>query len=341
MKKGLWKALGMSFIAVGIFNYLYYGKTGELPSLKDNTMYWLLPLAIGLFTGIGISFINQKLGANLSWKKSLASRFFVGFLLQAVLIATTLVIGAEAAKIIFLDAFTLESLQPELIKLAILIFVLLLVNGIFDLSYFSYQEYSQGKINQLKHEREQIELQYELLKTQLSPHYLFNSLNTISSLLDDTPQQAEQFIRRLVQSYQYLIASQDQKLVSVEEELNFVRAYLFLQKVRFGAALSHVITIQPENYSAKIPPLTIQLLVENAIKHNEFSEHDPLEITIGQEEGNYICVTNENRSLTLAPESFQIGLSNIRKRYGFFTDLPVRVAVDKFFSVSVPLLPKA
>lgn len=339
MRKWLLKSSGMAFIAVGIFNYLYYGKTGELPDLAGHLGAYLLVVAMGAVAGISIVYSNIRLNAVISWRKSLGVRFLAGSLVQAAILAGIVLLGLELSKGLFPEPVSFETLKPEMIKLALLLFVLIIVNGVFDLSYFSFSEYSKGRLNQLKHEREQLELQYELLKTQLSPHYLFNSLNTISSLLDDSSEQAEQFIRRLVQSYQYLIASQDKKLVTVEEELAFVRAYLFLQKVRFGNALTHTISIGANKFSANIPPLTIQLLVENAIKHNDFSELDPMEIVIQEEEGNYICVTNENRGIVDEAASLQVGLANIQKRYVFFTDLPVRIVNDKLFSVSVPLLP--
>jgi len=329
----------MAFIAVGIFIYLYYGKTGELPVLTGHLTPYLVVVLMGVAAGISIVYSNIRLNKILSWRKSLGVRFLAGSVVQAIILSAIVLLGLETSRGLFPEGFSPDTLQPEFVKLALLLFVLIIVNGVFDLSHFTFGEYSKGRLNQLKHEREQLELQYELLKTQLSPHYLFNSLNTISSLLDDSPEQAEQFIRRLVQSYQYLIASQDQKLVTVQEELAFVRAYLFLQKVRFGNALKHSISINSDKFSSKIPPLTIQLLVENAIKHNDFSELDPMEIIIQEAEGNYICVTNENRGIENEAESLQIGLSNIQKRYGFFTDLPVRVVNDKLFSVSVPLLP--
>ncbi len=339
MRTWVLKSAGMAFIAVGIFIYLYYGNVGVFPALSTNIVGYSLAMMMGTAAGIAIVYTNLKLNNSFSWRKSLGARFLAGSVVQAAIMAGIVLIALEVAKGLFTVPPTIESIKPELIKLTLLLFVLVLVNGVFDLSYFTFREYSKGRLNQLKHEREQLELQYDLLKTQLSPHYLFNSLNTISSLLDESSEQAEQFVRRLVQSYQYLIASQDKKLVTVEEELTFVRAYLFLQKVRFGNALKHTISIGNHLFSSKIPPLTIQLLVENAIKHNDFSEQDPMEIVIQEAEGDYLCVTNENRGISSEAASLQIGLTNIQKRYGFFTDLPIRIVNDKLFSVSVPLLP--
>ncbi len=331
----------MSFIAVGIFIYLYYGKTGAIPELASNLPIYIIVLLAGVFTGIAIVYLNLNINRLISWKKSMGYRFLAGFVSQALLLFFIVLLGYELVAMAIPAAPTLETLRPELTKLAILLFAVLLLSGVIDLSYFSYQQYTKGRISQLKHEREQLELQYELLKTQLSPHYLFNSLNTISSLLDDSPSKAEQFVRRLVQSYQYLISSQDKKLVTVEEELEFVKAYLFLQKVRFGNALTHTISISREKYSASIPPLTIQLLVENVIKHNDFSELDPMEVFIQEAEGNYLCVKNESRTIASEAESLHVGLTNIKRRYSFFTDLPIRIVQNELFIVSVPLLPSA
>lgn len=339
MRKWFFKALGMTFIAVGIYIYLYYGNLGTVPSLANQLPEYLLVIVGGAAAGVSLVYASQQLNRLVSWKKSLGYRLLAGLLSQAVLIVGLLFVFFEIATAVLPAMPALYALRPELAKLAILLFAVLLMNGVIDLAYFSYREYTQGRINQLKHEREQLELQYELLKTQLSPHYLFNSLNTISSLIDQSETKAEQFIRRLVQSYQYLIASQDKKLVTVEEELDFVKAYLFLQKVRFGNALTHTINIGREKYQAKIPPLTIQLLVENVIKHNDFSEIDPMEITICEADGNYLCVNNEARTIAAEVESLHVGLTNIQRRYSFFTHLPIRIVQNELFSVSVPLLP--
>lgn len=339
MRKWFLKALGMSFTAVGIYIYLYYGNSGSIPDLTSHFSHYLLVVVTGAITGLSLVYLNQRMNEFVSWKKSLGYRFLAGFLGHAVVVVVILAASYEIAKAALSQIPSLVALSPELAKLAILLLAVLVLNGVMDLTFFSYREYTKGRINQLKHEREQMELQYDLLKTQLSPHYLFNSLNTISSLLDDSPAKAEQFIRRLVQSYQYLIASQDKKLVTVEEELEFVRAYLFLQKVRFGNALIHTISVGKEKYKANIPPLTIQLLVENVIKHNDFSELDPMEIVIQEVDDNYICVNNESRTIASETESLHVGLHNIQRRYSFFTNLPIRIVQNELFSVSVPLLP--
>lgn len=185
--------------------------------------------------------------------------------------------------------------------------------------------------------KEQISARYEALKNQVNPHFLFNSLNVLSSLVHKDADQAEQFIRRLSTVYRYILESRDKEVVSLEEELEVLRAFLFMLDIRFGASLQTDVRLH-ETATGKIAPLTLQMLVENALKHNEVSKASPLRLEIFQENG-YLVVRNNIQPKNMLPDSTGVGLANIQARYRVLTGKDVLITdTDGFFTVKVPFI---
>ncbi|PLX16456.1 MAG: hypothetical protein C0597_07990 [Marinilabiliales bacterium] len=208
---------------------------------------------------------------------------------------------------------------------------------VFDFLIYSYKYYSQGQIQNAMLVRKQMQLQFEALRTQLSPHYLFNSLNTISSLLYKDENHTEDYIRKLANTYQYILASDRKQLISLKDEIDFIQDYCYLLKIRFGEAFRYHIKIDEELLNWTIPPMSIQILVENAVKHNVFDDDNPLVVDIVS--SNHMAyVRNKIMKSPANRESFKIGLSNIKKRYSVFTDKKVNVIKNDFFKVELPLL---
>jgi two-component system LytT family sensor kinase len=275
--------------------------------------------------------MTRKLDVLVSWKSQFKSRFLLGVLAQFLLIFL----------VPWLVFQWYEIALDLLLKFGIVAFFLVLLTAVVDFTIYSFNYYSSGQIKSIQIQREQLELQYEALRTQLSPHYLFNSLNTISSLISGNPKPAEQFARRLVQTYQYIIQSRDKKLVPIKEEVDFVKAYMYLLKIRFDESIVTSINIHESIMSHQIPPLTLQILIENAVKHNFFSKEEPLVVSIDTDQNGNLIVRNDNRKKEELVDSFKIGLENIRKRYGFFTQEPIRVSDKQVFQVTLPLIPKS
>jgi hypothetical protein len=273
---------------------------------------------------------SKKLDLVLSWKTRFVSRFLVGALAQFLLIF-----------LIPWLIFQWYTFAVDLmLKFGIVAFFLVLLTSVVDFTVYSFNYYSSGQIKGIQLQREQLELQYEALRTQLSPHYLFNSLNTISSLISDNPKPSEEFARRLVQTYQYIIQSRDKKLVLIKDEIDFVKAYMYLLKVRFDESIITNINIQDSILSYQIPPLTLQILIENAVKHNYFSADEPLVVSIDTDQNGNLIVKNVNRKKDEMVDSFKIGLENIRKRYSYFTQEPIHVSDKQVFQVILPLITK-
>ncbi len=185
--------------------------------------------------------------------------------------------------------------------------------------------------------RTQLVSQLEALKSQLDPHFLFNSLNALASLIDDN-EPAQQYLSRLADVYRYVLLSKDKDTVSLKEEMEFVDSFLYLAKVRFRQGLEVKKSIPEELLSRKVAPLGIQLLVENALKHNAITQNQPLQIEIFAD-GDYIRVKNEIRPRAHLEYSSRLGLKNILERYKILSNKPVEIMNDQIqFEVGLPLL---
>tara|TARA_R110000796_G_scaffold252584_1_gene388148 strand:+ start:13600 stop:14628 length:1029 start_codon:yes stop_codon:yes gene_type:complete len=187
--------------------------------------------------------------------------------------------------------------------------------------------------------KEQMEAKYETLKNQVNPHFLFNSLNALTNLVYEDQDQAAKFIRELSKVYRYVLDTRAQEVVSLKTEMEFVNSYLFLQKIRFDEKLQLIINI--EGFEQKmLPPMAIQMLIENAIKHNIIAEEEPLTIRIEIENGEKLVVKNNLQKKKIpVEESSGMGLSNIKSRYEFLSPIPVEVVDEPSeFIVKLPLL---
>ena len=181
---------------------------------------------------------------------------------------------------------------------------------------------------------------FESLKNQLDPHFLFNSLNVLTSLIGENPSQAERFTTKLSKVYRYVLEQRNKDLVPIEEELKFAKTYMELLGMRFEEAVQFNIPDNISNNELKIVPLSLQLLLENAVKHNVVSTSKPLTINI-YEEGSYLMITNNVNPKEAIGKSTKIGLQNIADRYGLITDKGVKIENNnKTFKVSLPLLYK-
>jgi hypothetical protein len=185
---------------------------------------------------------------------------------------------------------------------------------------------------------ENLASQYQSLKDQLNPHFLFNSLNVLSNLVYESPDKSAAFIQQLSKIYRYVLEVQEEELVSVEKELGFAENYLSLQKIRFEKSLEY--TIEANKYQGHfLPPLSLQLLLENAIKHNIISMEQPLKIMVVQKKDTLLVKNRLQPKLTQEVVGNGIGLSNIEKRYAILSERKPRILqTEKEFIVELPLL---
>jgi hypothetical protein len=196
-------------------------------------------------------------------------------------------------------------------------------------------DWRQISIDIQKLKTEQVFTQFQSLKNQVNPHFLFNSLNALSSLVYEDQDKAVDFIRKLSRVYRYVLDKKDSELVKIEDELDFMENFIFLQKIRFGDNLN--VSLKKESTEGYLPPLALQLLVENAIKHNVISEKDPLTISI--EIGDTFCIVSNTIKEKLEKDSTGIGIENLRARYEYLSNKKLEIENDgKKFIVKLPVL---
>lgn len=219
---------------------------------------------------------------------------------------------------------------------------LLAVAVIFaNLFYFSLKqkEALTRQMNDLK--REMIASQYATLKNQISPHFLFNSLNTLTSLMYEDRDLASDFVTRLASSYRYILDNREYDLVPLQKELTFLDAFIFMMKVRHKEAVTIEMKIKANTEALVIPTLALQMLVENALKHNMYSKERPLKITISSIQNDALAIRNNLQKRALKEATTQLGIRNIKKRYAYYTNKQVLVREEQeFFEVIIPLLDK-
>jgi two-component system LytT family sensor kinase len=217
------------------------------------------------------------------------------------------------------------------------IFCTIMIIAIYESIYFMLElRHSVQETETLK--RESLAAQLNALRTQVNPHFLFNNLNTLSSLIPENPKHAVDFVQQLSKVYRHILEVKDEKSILLKDELEVLNAYAFLLKTRFGNNLSVTITIPDEKLQQKIVPLSLQILMENAIKHNIVSAEKPLHINVFTQNGSLV-VCNNLQMKNQVNESTGIGLDNIRNRYKLLSDKTVNVTESETnFTVSIPLI---
>jgi two-component system, LytTR family, sensor kinase len=328
MKKYFLLVVGCSMLGVFLFVFIHYSENGTLASFGLQWKKYLLLIALTNAIGVIIFQIDRIFDKLIHWKNNFMFRFSAGLLTNILIV-------------IFLTSFPGKYLfrltSEETLKLTIVFIIVVFIYEIFYGLFYSYHYYAVTQAEHLQSDRWQLELQFESLKSQISPHYLFNCLNTVSSLLFKDTHVAEEFIRRMADTFRYVLSHQKKKLVLLSEELEFVKSYYYLLQVRYEYHLRLEINVPQNILHSLIPPMTLQLLVENAVKHNKISKENPLLVYIGAQDNQRIIISN-TKTLSPSTVSFRVGLENIHKRYQFFTDEKVLVRDDEKFLVLLPVL---
>lgn len=306
-------------------------------------MYHAQDLVSSGVLGICLAYVtegcNHLLNQLLSWKKQLGLRLAMGIFVCSlssflmVLFTLWAYHGFEALSTLFMTGP-----NDTIPKIAVLLFCGQLMYNIGYFALYSYRQYAEGQVAEIRLKRKQTQLQLAVLKSQLSPHFLFNCMNTLSSLFQKDVDRAEIFIRSMARSYDHILDNYGKTLVTIAEELVLVKAYCFLIRTRFGDHLQLELPEAENVLNAKVPPLTLQLLVENAVKHNSMDEKHPLSIQIRAENDTLIVSNNKTPKKARAASSLQIGLQNIAARYRLLIDRPIQINDNETFTVVIPLL---
>ena len=280
--------------------------------------------------------VNRALSKRFTWDKDLVKRLSYQSLID-FMIAIGLVMGLKWGFRWFQKDNSFVSLQDEITQ-SIIILIIILGFTIGEMSLFLLHKWRFSLAELERFKKENAEYRFELLRSQLNPHFLFNSLNTLSSLVYKNQENASLFIRKLSDVYRYILDQKEKEIVSLETEINFAESYIMLMQLRFEKNLK--VNLETMKLADKyyIAPLSLQLLIENAIKHNIVSKSKPLQINIFTAEG-YLWVKNNMQPKTYKEISHEMGLKNITSRYAFLTDNKIEIENDGItFTVKVPLL---
>jgi two-component system, LytTR family, sensor kinase len=258
-------------------------------------------------------------------------------------LALTIIISIIVMTIVFKVYLLITNFQAASKNVAlynniiIAIIVNLIAVSIIEMLFF-INKWKKSIIEAEQLKRQNVEIQYAALASQVNPHFLFNSLNALNSLIQNDPAKALIFNREFAKIYRYVLDSKDKLVVTLQDELTFLNSYLYLQKIRFDKALQSQIEINYNCMDYYLPPLSLQLLVENSIKHNEISEEKPLKIKISGE-GMELKVVNNYQPLEGASRCGGIGIKNLIERYSHYTDIIPEFKIENNeYIARIPLL---
>jgi sensor histidine kinase YesM len=311
---------------------------------EPSSFFWgsIYSVVCGYLCYRGFAFIDKTLNLKIPWLHNPVKRLFVGLGWQVALL---LVVILFMGLIIVLQLYIMfGEVNYRIIydqsKFSVMAGLILFILGtlIGNMIYF-FIEWRKAAINEERLKREALVLQFNALKNQVNPHFLFNSLSALTTMIRNDQEGAIRFVDQLAQVYRYLLEYKDQEIVDLETELTFLDSYIYLYRIRHGKNLEVIIRIR-EKHQVSLITYSLQMLVENAIKHNEISADRPLTIEIEQTDNGYIWVRNNLQPRTSVLPGSQLGLENISTRYKILTSREVKIIRGPGkFEVGLPLLP--
>lgn len=267
-------------------------------------------------------------------------RFPVIFFMAGSILSTVITVGIVAIVGMLINSYSIEqNITPLKLNLIYAWLVNLLYHLINTIIYY-FQEYRSTRIEAEELKRISAQAELQLVKSQINPHFLFNNLNVLSALVIKDNAEANKFIEEFSKVYRYILKNHDKEMVTLKTELDYIEPYVFLLKKRFGEGLQVNIDIPAHSLEHFIIPVSLQMLLENAIKHNIVSKTKPLKITIYANGNNTLVVSNNLQVKQQVERSTELGLLNIVKRYKLVSNKEVLINKSSHsFEVSIPLLP--
>lgn len=328
------KIIGVVSILLAILiPIVFYGKnlsTAPLSFLRSFLTTCLYTLILWL--------VNANL-AKYIWQIFPFPRYAQKNVITQVLLIPT-VTFIVVIPLVYIDSYIHDGTFKELFTLNLLISlgITLFVTSIYN-SYFLFRNLKSSIAEQERLEKANAQSQLEILKNQIKPHFLFNSLNTLASIIPEEPDQSVQYVESLAKVYRYILEIKDKKIIPLAEEMKCIDAYIFMLQKRFGDNLTVHINEKGLKENHHIVPLSLQLLIENAMKHNVVSNKKPLRIEIYKGENENLLISNNLQRKNDVSESTGIGLENINKRYKIISDRSIDIIItEKKFTVSLPLI---
>ena len=334
------KALNLLYINIIVSLFIFLIDPGE-KTFERYSVTFLISGMYTFFIGLGNGFLNDYLDSKFSWTDETRKRTI------AAIVGTLVMNIALVYFCNYLNFIVIQGKNPEkffngemnfinwfFINFAIMISAIGHARGFMA----AWKNSTKKEVVEQKLIAKSANAQFESLKNQLDPHFLFNSLNVLDSLIEENPIQAQRFTNSMSKIYRYVLEQKDKELVSVEEEIDFAKTYCELLKTRFEDAVTFDFNISEEDKKGFVVPLSLQLLLENSIKHNFATSSKPLNIKIFTEKGNLI-IENNLQTRELPNTSTGVGLANIVSRYNLLTERNVFVEKSEaFFRVKLPIL---
>jgi sensor histidine kinase YesM len=342
MSKGYLKKLGVRFLVINIvfliiLLFIDDAFTDGLINIKRG-FYYISSFVLFISVWETNDYLIRK-----AKKKKIANELFIH---GKILLITVLVLIVISGIIYYVWLFevnifyNIEKEEPwSVFKIDMLrAFGLTVVFAGLNQFFWISSDKKKLELSMLALQKEIINSKYSSLKSQISPHFLFNSLNTLTSLIYEDRDLASDFVSGLASCYRYILDNKEEDLVTLDKEMQFLDSFIFMMKVRHNEAIIIHTDIDKIHLSKLIPTLSIQMLVENALKHNYYSKEKPIKIEIYIDH-NRILITNNLKKRLDSQESTQLGLKNIKNRYAFYTKEEVIIENSNHtFKVSMPLL---
>lgn len=333
-------ALNLLYINIIVSLFIFLIDPGE-KTFERYSFTFLISGMYTFFIGLGNGFLNDYLDSKFSWTEETRKRTI------AAIVGTLVMNIALVYFCNYLNFIVIQGKNPEkffngemnfinwfFINFAIMISAIGHARGFMA----AWKNSTKKEVVEQKLIAKSANAQFESLKNQLDPHFLFNSLNVLDSLIEENPVQAQRFTNSMSKIYRYVLEQKDKELVSVKEEIDFAKTYCELLKTRFEDAVTFDFNISEEDKKGFVVPLSLQLLLENSIKHNFATSSKPLNIKIFTEKGNLI-IENNLQTRELPNTSTGVGLANIVSRYNLLTERNVFVEKSEaFFRVKLPIL---
>ena len=326
-------------LATALFFFFFFN---QKMTFENFAITFLISAMYSFIIGVGNGIINEFLNKKFPWSENTNKRAVLSVI--SILIANfVLVYLCNYINFVIIQkvATTNQFFGGDfnfrnwfMINIALLISAFLHAKSFMsELSKTSRKEVVEQKLI-----AKSANAQFESLKNQLDPHFLFNSLNVLSSLIDENPIQAQKFTASMSKIYRYVLEQKDKELVTIEDEIEFAKTYCDLLKTRFEDSVNFIFDVKDEDLRRFVVPLSLQLLLENCIKHNLATSSKPLLIRIFTE-GDTLCIENNLQVREQMKESAGIGLANIVQRYSLLTDKNVFIEKSEdYFKVKLPVL---
>ncbi|MCI3938722.1 2TM domain-containing protein [Chryseobacterium aahli] len=329
------------WISMGTSLFFFFAFTDE-KTIENFFLTVLISCMYSFVLGVGNGLINEFLNKRFPWSEATTKRAIISII--SILIANIILVHFcnYMNFVVFQKAATTHEYFSGrynftnwfTINIALLISTFLHAKGFME----ELKKTSRKEVVEQKLIAKSANAQFESLKNQLDPHFLFNSLNVLSSLIDENPTQAQKFTASMSKIYRYVLEQKDKELVTIEDEIEFAKTYCDLLKTRFEDSVNFIFDVKDEDLRRFVVPLSLQLLLENCIKHNLATSSKPLLIKIFTE-GDTLCIENNLQIREQMKESAGIGLANIVQRYSLLTNKNVFIEKSEdYFKVRLPVL---